>query len=73
VSEPKIRERPPLTLRNIDGGPLGGVGADDTGASTIKIKNIDGRPPGGAGADDLGAPTINVKNVNGGPPGRCRS
>jgi hypothetical protein len=38
VPELKIRERPPSTLRNVDGAPLGGVGAEDTGASTINAK-----------------------------------
>jgi hypothetical protein len=34
----KIRERPPSMLRNVDGGPLGGAGAEDPGASTINAK-----------------------------------
>jgi hypothetical protein len=34
----KILERPPPTLRNIDGGPLGDAGAGDPGASTINSK-----------------------------------
>jgi hypothetical protein len=29
VPELKIQERPPLTLRNVDGGPLGGAGVED--------------------------------------------
>jgi hypothetical protein len=33
-----IWERPSSTLRNVDGGPLGGVGAVDLGASTINAK-----------------------------------
>jgi hypothetical protein len=33
-----IREHPPSTIRNVDGGPLGGAGAEDPGASTINAK-----------------------------------
>jgi hypothetical protein len=61
VSELKIQEHLPSTLRNIDDGPPGGVGAGDLGASTINVKNVDARPPGGARDEDLGAPTINAK------------
>jgi hypothetical protein len=32
VPELKIRERPPSTLRNVDGGPSKGAGAEDPGA-----------------------------------------
>jgi hypothetical protein len=38
VAELEIRERPPSTLRNVDGGPLGGARAEDPGASTINDK-----------------------------------
>jgi hypothetical protein len=38
VVELEIRERPPSTLRNVDGGPLGGADAEDPGASTINDK-----------------------------------
>jgi hypothetical protein len=42
---PEIRERLPLTLRNIDDGPLkGGVG--DLGALTINARNVDSGPLG---------------------------
>jgi hypothetical protein len=57
----KIRERPPSMLRNINGGPLGGAGAEDLGAPTINTKKHRRRPPGGAKAEDPGAPTINAK------------
>jgi hypothetical protein len=33
-----IRERPPLTLKNVDGGALGGAGTEDSEASTINVK-----------------------------------
>jgi hypothetical protein len=38
VPELVIRERLPSTLRNIDGGPLGGAGDVDPDASTINAK-----------------------------------
>jgi hypothetical protein len=57
----KIRERPPLMLRNINGGPLGGAEAEDLGAPTINTKKHRRRAPGGAKAEDPGAPTINAK------------
>jgi hypothetical protein len=37
-TELEIWERPPSTLRNIDGGPLRGAGAGDPGGSTINTK-----------------------------------
>jgi hypothetical protein len=42
VSELEVRERPPSTLRNIDGRPLGGAGA--TGS---EVGVVDGGPPRG--------------------------
>jgi hypothetical protein len=54
VSELKIQEQPPSTLRNIDGGSRGGVEAGDPGVPTINVKNVDdrplGRPPQGGGS-----------------------
>jgi hypothetical protein len=41
----EIWERPPSMLRNIDDGPLGGVGAGDPGASTINAKKRRRRVP----------------------------
>jgi hypothetical protein len=32
VPELEVRERPPSTLRNVDGGPPGGAGAEGPGA-----------------------------------------
>jgi hypothetical protein len=46
VPELKIRECPPSTLRNIDGGPPRGVGAEDPGAPTINAKKRRQRAPG---------------------------
>jgi hypothetical protein len=40
VPELYIRERPPSTLTNVDGGPLGRV--RDLGAPTINVTNVDG-------------------------------
>jgi hypothetical protein len=60
VSDLEIRERLPSTLRNVDGGPLGGADGDP-GAATINVKNVNGGPLGGAGAGDSGALTINAK------------
>jgi hypothetical protein len=44
VPELEARERPPSTLRNVDGGPLGGAGVGGS-----KVGDVDGGPPGGAG------------------------
>jgi hypothetical protein len=33
-----IQERPPSTLRNVDGGPAGGAKVEDPGAPTINAK-----------------------------------
>jgi hypothetical protein len=49
---PEIRERTPSMLRNIDGGPLGGV-AEDLGAPTINTKNVDGSPQAPIGGGGL--------------------
>jgi hypothetical protein len=38
VPELEIRERPPSTLRNVDGGPSGGVRAGDPRTPTINAK-----------------------------------
>jgi hypothetical protein len=46
MPELEIWEHPPSMLRNIDGGPLRGVGLGDLRAPTINIKNVDGRHPG---------------------------
>jgi hypothetical protein len=46
MPELEIWEHPPSTLRNIDGGPLRGVGPGDLRAPTINVKNVDGRHPG---------------------------
>jgi hypothetical protein len=61
VPELKIQKHPPPTLRNIDGGPLGGATAEDLGAPTINGKKRQRQAPRGAKAEDLGAPTINAK------------
>jgi hypothetical protein len=46
VPEPEVRERPPSTLRNVDGGPPGGAGAEGPGASIINAKKHRRRAPG---------------------------
>jgi hypothetical protein len=38
IPELEVGERPPSTLRNIDGGAPGGPGAGGPGAPTIKAK-----------------------------------
>jgi hypothetical protein len=45
VPELKIQERPPLTLRNINGGPLGGAGARDPEEPTINAQKHRWRAP----------------------------
>jgi hypothetical protein len=52
-------------------GPLGGAGAVDPGAPTIKATSPMGPLVDADG--DSGAPTINVKNIDDGLPRRCRS
>jgi hypothetical protein len=73
VPELKIRERPPSTLRNIEGEPPGGAGAEDPGASTINamkhLRRVSGRP-------DLKIrerPPSMVRNIDDGPPGGARA
>jgi hypothetical protein len=46
VSELKIRERLPSMLRNVDGRPLGDVGAGGLRAPTINVKKRRRRAPG---------------------------
>jgi hypothetical protein len=55
VPELELRERPPSTLRNIDGGPPGGVGAGGPEHPPSTLRNIDGGPLGGARARGPGA------------------
>jgi hypothetical protein len=38
VLELKIQERPPSALKNVDGGPTGGAGAEDPGVPIINTK-----------------------------------
>jgi hypothetical protein len=45
MPELEIWEHPPSTLRNVDGGPLRGVGPGDPRAPTINVKNVDDRHP----------------------------
>jgi hypothetical protein len=66
VPELKIREHPPSMLRNVDGGPPGGVGAEDPGAPTINAKNHRRWAPGGV-------PPSTLRNINSGPPGGIRA
>jgi hypothetical protein len=50
VPELKVREHPPLTLRNVDGGPPGGAGAGGPGAQRLRS------PPLGQGGEWLQKP-----------------
>jgi hypothetical protein len=61
VLELKVRERLPLTLKNVDGRPLGGAGARGPGAPIMNAKKHRRRAPGGVRAGGPGAPTINAK------------
>ncbi len=38
MPELEVRERPPSMLRNIGGGPPGGIEAEGPGAPTINVK-----------------------------------
>jgi hypothetical protein len=64
MSEMKIGEHPPSTLRNVDDWPLRGARAEDP-------RNIDDRPPECPRALDQVAPTINAKKHRWWAPGRC--
>jgi hypothetical protein len=60
VPELKVRERPPSTLRNVDGGPPT-TGPQEVPELEVRehppstLRNIDDRPTGGARAGDPGA------------------
>jgi hypothetical protein len=56
----KIRERPPSTLRNINGRAPWEAMTEIRERPLSTLKNINGRPLGGD-ARDPGAPTINAK------------
>jgi hypothetical protein len=73
VPELKIREHPPSTLGNIDGGPREAPELKIRERPPSMLRNIDGGPLGGAGAEDLGTPTINTKKHRQRAPRRCRS
>jgi hypothetical protein len=73
VSELKIQERPPSTLRNVDGAPWEVLELKIREHPPSTLRNIDGGPSEGAGAEDLGASTINAKKHRWWAPGRCRS
>jgi hypothetical protein len=73
VSELKIRERPPSTLRNIDGEPWEVPELEVRECPPSTLRNIDDGPPIGAGAAGRGAPTINAKKRRWWAPGRCWS
>jgi hypothetical protein len=45
INAKKLRQWPPLMLRNMDGGPLAGADGEPR-APTINIKNVNGGPPG---------------------------
>jgi hypothetical protein len=72
VPELEIRERPPSTLRNVNGGPLGGVGARDPGAATINAKKHQQQGPWEVPELKIREhPPSMLRNIDGGPPGRC--
>jgi ribosomal protein S30 len=69
VHELDIHERPPSTLRNIDSGTLGGVGAGDPGSPTIDAKKR--RRWGPREVPELKiqeGPPSTLRNVDSGPP-----
>jgi hypothetical protein len=69
VPELVIWERLPSTLRNIDDGPSGGVGAGDPGAPPINAKKRRRRPPEVPKLKIRERPPSTLGNVNSGPPG----
>jgi hypothetical protein len=68
VPELVVRERPPSTLRNIDGGPPGGARAGGLRAPTINAKNIDGGAQEVPTLEVLECPPSTLRNIDGGPP-----
>jgi hypothetical protein len=40
VLELEVQEHPPSTLRNVDGGPPGGAGAEGPRAPTTNVKTL---------------------------------
>jgi hypothetical protein len=67
VPELEVRERPPSTLRNVDGGPPRGAGAEGS-----KIGDVDGGPLGVL-AVGLAAITTEVEDIDaGGAGGKVR-
>jgi hypothetical protein len=60
-------------VKDIDGGPPGGVLGAGSTAATTEVKDIDDGPSGGARVEDLGVPTINAKKRRQWVHGRCQS
>jgi hypothetical protein len=60
VPKLEVRERPPSTLRNIDGGPPGGVGAGSS-----EVGDVDGGPLGVV-ATGLAVATTEVEDIDDG-------
>jgi hypothetical protein len=65
VLELMVWECLPSMLRNIDGGPPGGVGAGG-----LNVREIDGGPLGVLAAG-LATATTEVEDIDGGPTGGC--
>jgi hypothetical protein len=73
VPELVIRERPPSTLRNVDGGPREVPELEIQERPPSTLRNIDGGPRRGVRAEDPGALTINAKKHRRRAPERCQS
>jgi hypothetical protein len=73
VLEPEVQERPPSTLRNIDGGALG-VLLVFPAAVTTEVEDVDGDPLVVLAVGPV-ATITEVEDVDGGPLGGagCRS
>jgi hypothetical protein len=52
VSELKVWERPPSTLRSVDGGPQEVPELEARERPPSMLRNVNDRPQGGAGARD---------------------
>jgi hypothetical protein len=61
VPELDIREHPPSTLKNVDGGPQEVSELDVRERPPSTLRDVIGGPLGGAGAEGPGSPTINAK------------
>jgi hypothetical protein len=73
VPELGVRERPPSTLRNVDGRPLGGLEVGDVDGEPLGgcWRLVRQQPPPKLKTLDPAAATSEVEDDDGRPPGGC--